>query len=88
MKKFSKGEIWFYVVLIISVLMVNPPILGIINRYCEAHLLTFSFSTMWLWLEFWFTVMTVDFVIAALKIKRWSCWQDNKPIEPVERERL
>lgn len=88
MKKLSKGEWVFYIILVISVLMVNPPILGVVNQYCIANPLTFSYPTLWLWLEFWYVVMIVDFVVAAVKIKRWNCWQDQKEIEPVERKRI
>ena len=43
---------------------------------------------MFLWLEFWFTVMVVDFVIAAWKLKEWDCHQDQKEIVPVKREEV
>ena len=85
MKKKSKGEVLFYVILVISVLMVNPPILGVVNNYCQTHPLTWSYPTLWIWLEFWFGVMIVDFVIAAWKLKAWNCSQDQKTIVPVER---
>ena len=37
MKKISKGTIAFFVILIISVLMVNPPIVYLVNDYCVEH---------------------------------------------------
>ena len=30
-KTHDKGTLWFYIVLVVSVLMVNPPILPVIN---------------------------------------------------------
>ena len=86
MKK--KGSFWFYLVLVISVIMVNPPIVYMVNDYCVQHPLTAGWPTMFLWLEFWFTVMVVDFVIAAWKLKEWDCHQDQKEIVPVKREEV
>jgi len=86
MKKISKGTIAFYVILIISVLMVNPPIVYLVNDYCVANPLTFGWPTMFLWLEFWYTVMVIDFVVAAWKLKAWDCHQDKEEIIPVERD--
>ncbi len=85
MKK-SKGELLFYIVMIVSVLMVNPPILSFVNDYCVENPLMFQYPTMWLWLEFWFVVMIIDFVIAAFKLKSWNCSQDQKEIVPVDRD--
>ncbi len=84
MKK-NKGLMWFYIVLIVSVLMVNPPIVYLFNNYCVAHPITLGWPTMFLWLEFWYTVMVIDFVVCALKLKAWNCSQDEKVIEQVRR---
>lgn len=84
MKK-NKGLMWFYIILVAAVLMVNPPIVYLINGYCSAHPITLGWPTMFLWLEFWYTVMVVDFVVGALKLKAWNCSQDDKPIEQVKR---
>jgi hypothetical protein len=86
MKNLSKGTILFYVVLVISVLMVNPPIVYLVNDYCVANPITFGWPTMFLWLELWYTVMVVDFLVAAIKLKAWNCHQDKKEIIPVERD--
>ena len=87
MKKISRGEIAFYVIIVLSLIMVNPPILGMINRYAMANPLTFRLPTIWVWLQFWYTLMIVSFLVAAIRIKRWNCFQDEKPIEPEERSR-
>lgn len=87
MKK-SKGTFWFYLILVVCVLMVNPPIVYLFNDYCEANPITFGWPTMFLWLEFWYTVMVVDFIVAAIKLKAWDCHQDEKEIVPVPRKPL
>jgi len=87
MKKFSSGEIAFYVIIVISLVMVNPPILGMINSYAIENPLTFRLPTLWVWLQFWYALMIVSFLVSAIRIKRWSCYQDNKAIEPEERGR-
>lgn len=33
-KKRDLGLLWFYIILMLSVLMVNPPILPFVNTYC------------------------------------------------------
>ena len=69
----SLGHKLFYAVLIVSVLMVNPPIVFWFNDYCVEHPLL---------------VMIADFIIAAYKLKAWDCRQDQKPIVPVQRPEL
>ena len=87
MKKIS-GKLWFFIVLIFSVLMVNPPVVYLVNNYCVSHPMTLGWPTMFLWLEFWYVVMVVDFIIAASKLKAWDCHQDGKEIVPVERKKV
>jgi len=76
----------FFVILIISVLMVNPPILNLINQYCINKPQTGGWPTLFLWLELWYAIMILDFVIGACKIKNWNCSQDQKTIDAVERK--
>ena len=75
----------FYAILVFAMVMVNPPVLYWVNDYCVVHPLTFGWPTMFLWLEFWFTVMIADFVWAGLRLKAWDCRQDSKPIVPIQR---
>ena len=49
MKK-SKGTLWFFLILVVSVLMVNPPIVYLFNDYCVENPITFGWPTMFLWL--------------------------------------
>ena len=83
MKK--NGIFWFYLILIVGILMVNPPILNLVNQYCIDNPLTFGWPTLFLWLEFWYAIMIIDFLVGVLKIKNWDCSQDKKDITPVER---
>ena len=78
----SFGEKVFYFVMLVSLLMTNPPVLTMVNDYCKVNPLTWSFPTMWLWLEAWYCVMIVDFLIAAFTIRAWNCSQDSKLIDP------
>lgn len=84
MKK-QKGVVWFFIILILGVLMVNPPILPLVNQYCTAHPMTFGWPTLFLWLEFWYIVMIADFLVSAIKLKAWDCSQDSREIKPVKR---
>ena len=86
-KKTKKDTFWFYLILVVSVLMVNPPILYWFNEYCIDHPLTFGWPTMYVWLEFCYVVMIVDFLFCAWKLKSWDCTQDKKEITPMKRKR-
>ncbi len=67
----SLGEKIFYVIIILAIILSNPPILNIVNEYCKTHPLTLSFPTFWLYLEIVWTIVIVSFAIAALKIEKW-----------------
>jgi len=82
MKKISGGEIIFYLIIAVSVIMVNPPIMWMVNRHAIQNPLTFNFPTIWLWLQFWYAVMIISFVISAIYLKRWRCFQDAREIIP------
>lgn len=81
--KWTRGSFLFYGILLLSILMVNPPILPVVNDYCRARPLTLGWPTLWLWLEFWYGVMILDFLAAAVLLKEWNCHQDEKMIEMV-----
>lgn len=83
--KRSKGLILFYCILFLGLLMTNPPVLGWVNAYSQANPLTFSYPTLWVWLEFGYGIMILAFLIAAATLKEWDCHQDNIPIVPVQR---
>lgn len=72
MLNLTKGEKIFFSVIIISLLMVNPPILGLINTFAQSTPLMWGFPTLWLWLEFWYIVAILAFLIGALKLKNWQ----------------
>ena len=86
-KKTKKDTFWFYLILVVSVLMVNPPILYWFNEYCIDHPITLGWPTMYVWLEFWYVVMIADFLFCAWKLKCWDCSQDKKEIVPMKRKR-
>lgn len=61
-----------YGVFILVLLMVNPPILGIVNDYSRTNPLTFGWSTIILWLDFWYLIGITDFIIGMLTINSWK----------------
>lgn len=87
-KKRDKGTLAFYIILVIGVLMVNPPILPIVNDFCVAHPLMGGWPTLFLWLEFWYVVMIVDFLVAAFRLKAWDCSKYDPEIKPGKRPKL
>mgnify|MGYP004662441709 FL=1 len=80
-KKRDLGLLWFYIILMLSVLMVNPPILPFVNTYCVEHPMTFGWPTLFLWLEFWYAVMILDFLWGALRLKSWDWTRYPKDIQ-------
>ena len=72
MLNLTKGEKIFFAVIIISLLMVNPPILGFINTFAQSTPLMWGYPTLWLWLEFWYVVAIVTFLVGVLKLKNWQ----------------
>ena len=68
----NKGEKWFFIIIAAMIIAVNPPILNIINNFSENNLLTFGLPTFWLWLEFWYAVGAITFLIAAIKLDKWK----------------
>lgn len=86
--KKDKGTLWFYIVLVFSVLMVNPPVLPLVNDYCIANPLTSGWPTLFIWLEFWYVVMIADFLIAAARLKAWDCSKYDPEIKPGKRPEL
>lgn len=70
--KISKGEKTIYFIFIISLIMVNPPVLNLVNNYAETKPLTWGYPTLWLWLQLWYLIAIVAFLIGAIKLGNWQ----------------
>ncbi len=70
--RLSKGEKIVYLIFIIVLIMVNPPILNLVNDYAVNNPLTFGNPTVLVWLNIWYVIAIVDFLIGAIKIKSWK----------------
>ncbi len=70
--KISKGEKIIYFIFIISLIMVNPPVLGLVNNYAKINPLTWGYPTLWLWLQLWYLIAIVAFLIGAIKLGNWQ----------------
>jgi len=68
----SRGEKLFYLIIILMVIMCNPPVMVLINNWAIKKPITFGFPTFWVWLQFWYTIGVVAFLIAAFKIDHWK----------------
>lgn len=69
--KISKGEKVLYFILILSLIMLNPPILNLVNNYTKDNPMLGKFPTLWIWLQFWYLVCIAAFLTGAIKIKSW-----------------
>lgn len=70
--KLSKGEKLLYGIFVLVLIMVNPPILNIINNYVLKNPFTFGWPTFLVWLDFWYVVAIIDFLVGVIKIKSWK----------------
>ncbi len=70
--KISKAEKIIYFIFIISLIMVNPPVLNLVNNYSKTKPLTWGYPTLWLWLQLWFLISIIAFLIGAIKLDNWK----------------
>ncbi|MCJ7690652.1 MAG: hypothetical protein MUO60_15240 [Clostridiaceae bacterium] len=70
--KLSRNEKFVYGVFILVLIMINPPILNIVNSYVLENPLTLGWPTMFIWLEFWYLVAIIDFFVGIITIKSWK----------------
>ncbi len=70
--KLSIGEKVVYAIFVLVLLMVNPPLLNGINNYALEKPFTFGWPTMLVWLDFWYIVAVVDFLVGVITIKSWK----------------
>ena len=80
--KLSRGEKIVYSILILVLIMVNPPIVSQVSTYAETHPFILGWPTLLVWLNFWYAAGIVAFLIGALKIKSWR--KDYKEPEKEE----
>lgn len=52
--------------------MVNPPIMNVVNNYVKTKPLLWGYPTLWLWLQFWYIVAIITFLIGAIKLESWK----------------
>jgi hypothetical protein len=70
--RLSKGEKLVYGIFILVLIMVNPPVLNIINRYALRNPFTMGWPTLLVWLDLWYFAAVAAFLAGALKIKSWN----------------
>lgn len=70
--KSSRNEKFVYGVFILVLIMVNPPILNIVNSYVLENPLTLGWPTMFVWLEFWYLAAIIDFFVGVITIESWK----------------
>ncbi len=68
----SRGEKIFYSVIILMVIMCNPPVMAFVNKWAIKKPITLGFPTFWVWLQFWYIIGVVAFLIAVIKIDHWK----------------
>jgi hypothetical protein len=62
--------VWLF--FLVTILMVNPPVLTTVNAWFVGRPLLWGWPTMWLYLSFWYLVMLGGFIYFALRFKSWQ----------------
>jgi len=70
--KLSTGEKFVYGIFVLVLIMVNPPVLNSINNYALLNPFTFGWPTLLVWLDFWYVVAIVNFLVGVITIKSWK----------------
>ena len=68
----KKENVFIICFFIVTLLMTNPPVVNLINKYAETTPLTLGWPTLWVWLQFWYLVMIGGAIWFSLKFKTWS----------------
>lgn len=75
MKKAEKLVLGIFV---LSLVMVNPPILNLINQFAKGRPLLGGYPTLWLWLQLWYIIPIAAFLIAAIALPSWKKEKDGE----------
>ena len=70
--KLSRGEKTVYAILLLVLIMVNPPIVNMVSDYAAAHPFIFGWPTLLVWLNLWYVVGIIDFLAGVLTIRSWK----------------
>ena len=70
--KVSKGEKIVYGIFVLVLIMVNPPIVHQISDFAETNPFVLGWPTLLVWLDVWYAVAIVAFLVGVLKIKAWK----------------
>ncbi|RLF82209.1 hypothetical protein DRN44_04515 [Thermococci archaeon] len=68
----TTGEKIFFFIVLVALILSNPPVLTYVNNYCKTHPLTLGLPTFWVYLTSVWTVVIVAFGIAAWKLEAWN----------------
>lgn len=71
MKKKSNENIYKFIFILVLI-MVNPPVISMINSYAIKNPLTFGYPTLWVWLQVWYFIGMITFLVGALKLPSWN----------------
>ncbi len=70
--KLSANEKAVYAVFILVLIMVNPPIVNIVSDYATSHPFILGWPTLLVWLNVWYIVAIIDFLVGVLVIRSWK----------------
>lgn len=68
----SANEKAIYGILLLVLIMVNPPVINIVSNYAQAHPFVLGWPTLLVWLNAWYVIAIIAFLVAVLTILSWE----------------
>ena len=70
--KLSTNEKAVYAIFLLVLIMVNPPIVNIVSDYAKTHPFVLGWPTLLVWLNAWYIIALIDFLVGVLTIRSWK----------------
>lgn len=70
--KLSTNEKAVYAIFLLVLIMVNPPIVNIVSNYAKTHPFVLGWPTLLVWLNAWYIIALIDFLVGVLTIRSWK----------------
>lgn len=70
--KLSANEKAIYGILLLVLIMVNPPAVNIVSNYAKTHPFILGWPTLLVWLNTWYVIAIIAFLAGILTIRSWK----------------
>ena len=70
--KLSTNEKAVYAIFLLVLIMVNPPVVNLVSDYAGTHPFILGWPTLLVWLNAWYIIALIDFLVGVLTIRSWK----------------